>query len=62
MNETTNETVCPIISSGIHTRFSDVRDPEKVQFWHDMLETFVVYNNKTMSYFEDEYNRLINIY
>lgn len=57
--EITNETVCPIISSGIHARFSDVRDSEKVQFWHDMLETFVVYNEKTMAYFEDEYYRLI---
>ena len=55
----TKAEICPIVTSGVHPRFSDARNPEKIKFWHDMLETFVVYNESTTAYFKDEYERLI---
>ena len=51
--------VCPIASSPIRPCFSDVRDPQKVAFWHDMLECFVKYNEKTQAYLDREYESLI---
>lgn len=51
--------ICPITTSLLRPGFDDVRNPEKIDFWHDMLDIFVVYNEKTQAYFDAEYKSLI---
>lgn len=54
-----NLPLCLIASSPIRPSFDDAKNTEKIAFWHDMLETFVVYNEKTQSYLDSEYNSLL---
>ena len=35
--------ICPIKKSPIRAKFSDVKDSKKIEFWHSMLNEFVVY-------------------
>ena len=51
--------ICPIKKSPIRAKFSDVKDSKKIEFWHSMLNEFVVYDDKVQEYFDKEYNNLI---
>lgn len=56
---TDNLPVCPITTLPIRPSFDDARNTDKIAFWHEMLETFVIYNEKTKTYLDSEYNSFI---
>lgn len=57
--QVSDKLVCPIKKTPIRAKFTDVQNPTMVEFWHNILDEFGVYNDEVQEYFDNEYNNLI---